>query len=110
MVVLILAHADVDFAPEAALAPDERVEMLVAVRPDPLHEIERLVEHGTGDEVVFAEGVVNLALNLVVESGAPVLDARQVVAEKVEFARLGVLLPDLQLVELALAEPCCFIT
>ena len=47
---------------------------------------------------------------LVVESGASALDAGQVVADEVEFARLGVLLPDLQLVELALAEPCRFIT
>ena len=105
MVARVFAYAHVHLALESALAPDARVEPLPAVAPDPLHEIERLVEHGAGDERTVAVGIGNSTVYLVVESGAAALDAGQVVADEVEFAGLGVLLPDLQLVELALTVP-----
>ena len=59
----------------------------------------------TSDEIVVAVGVGDCAVHRIVESGAATLDAGQVVADEVEFAGLGVILPYLQLVEPALAVP-----
>ena len=53
----VFAHGNVHLALESALAPDARVEPLAAVRPDPLHEVERLVEHGAGDKRRSGEGI-----------------------------------------------------